>query len=120
MNIVFEAEKISYDIYINVPLLLDEYKLIINGLYSNDILLEINLTTILTNERYTHFRFSLTDELDLRNDIGGIYEYFIQDIDGIIDSGLIKVINRENELSTKSYTSSNEKRKAKVLYRPKK
>jgi len=117
MNIIFEEEKVFYDIYINVGLLLDNYTLVIKSLYSNDILINVGLETILSNERYTHFRFELID-LDLKNDIGGIYEYIISFNDDIVDAGLIKVVNKENELSTKSYVSGNEKRKSKVLYRP--
>lgn len=120
MNIIFEEEKVSYDIYINVGLLLEPiYTLTIKSLYSNDELLVIDLTTILSNERYTHFRFSLNGGLNLNNDIGGIYEYLIKLNNNLIDSGLIKVVNKENELPTKNYISNNETRKGKVLYRPK-
>jgi hypothetical protein len=39
--------------------------------------------------------------------------------ENIIDAGLIKIVNVGNELPTKSFVSNNEKRKSRVLYRPK-
>lgn len=121
MNIIFELNKLVYDIYINVGNIDEEkeYKLKINSLYSNDELLLIDLTTVLTNSRYTHFYFELENTNLLINDINGIYEYIIlDDLENIVDTGLIKVINKLNGLPTKNYVSNNEKRKSRVLYRP--
>jgi hypothetical protein len=121
MNISFELNKSVYDIYINVGNIDEdkEYKLKIDSLYSNEELLLIDLTTVLTNGRYTHFYFELENTDLLKNDINGIYEYIIlDDLDNIVDTGLVKIVNKVNGLPTKNYVSNNEKRKSRVLYRP--
>ena len=106
-----------YNMYINIENLTDTtYDLKIKSQFSNDYLLETTLTTVSSNERYTHFSFE--PEIDLKNDIGGIYEYIISKNENVIDSGLIKIVNKGNELPTKSYISNNDTRKSKVLYRP--
>lgn len=121
MNIIFELNKLVYDIYINVGNIDEEkeYKLKINSLYSNDELLLIDLNVVLTNGRYTYFDFELDEDFNFTNDIAGIYEYLIlDDLDDIVDTGLVKIVNKANTLPTKNYVSNNEKRKSRVLYRP--
>ncbi len=107
-----------YNIYSNIDNLLGEYKLIIKSLYSNTDILVVDLDTITSNDRYTHFQFN-KGNLDTKNDINGIYQYIIKESNDIIDSGLVKIVNKGNELPTISYVSNNETRKSKVLYRPK-
>lgn len=118
MVIKFDPDVEIYNLYINVEnLTAPTYDLVVKSQFSNDFLLEAELTTVTSNERYTHFSFE--PEIDLKNDIGGIYEYIILENENIIDAGLIKIVNVGNELETKSYISNNETRKSRVLYRPK-
>jgi len=119
MTIQLEENINIYNIYSNVEELFgSDYKLIIKSLYSNTNILVADLDTISSNDRYTHFQFN-KGTIDLKNDINGIYEYTIKENDDIIDKGLVKIVNKGNELPTISYKSNNEQRKSKVLYRPK-
>lgn len=148
MTLELNPNRLTYDLYVNIiNYLEDKATLIVKSQYSNTILFQTILSTQLSNERYTYFEFET--DLDLTNDINGIYEYIIVssettvfiwnlnfvkfneetrlfnfsdnsgELDGnTIDFGLIKIINKGNELETLSYISNNEERKAKILYRP--
>lgn len=104
--------------YINIgPLVEETYLLELYSQHSNDNLVAIDITTNESNSRYTQFSIEVADiPTDL--DINGIYNYKVKFDGETIDYGLLKLINKNNELDSISYQSNNEDRKSRILYKP--
>jgi hypothetical protein len=118
MTITIPAESENVNFYINYgPLLEAQYVLELYSQHSNDNLVNIDISNISSNDRYTHFGINVED-IPTTLDIDGIYNYRVKDQDEIIDYGLIKLINKNNELDSISYQSDNEERKSRILYKP--
>jgi hypothetical protein len=117
MTIKIESDS-TYYLYSNVGELSgNSYTLAVNSLYTNTQLFTTEIELLESNERYSQFEF--TPVVDLKNDVNGIYQFQIKDNENLIDVGMIKVFNPENNLPTKKYESKNETRKSVTVYRPK-
>ena len=117
MTITIPTESELVNFYINYgPYVGTSYVLELYSQHSNDLLVSLDLTTISTNDRYTHFSIDV-DDIPTTLDIDGIYNYKVKD-DDVIDYGLVKLINKNNELDSISYQSDNEERKSRILYKP--
>lgn len=108
----------------------DTYPFFVNGnqstatsmkiisMHSNTELIDIPLDLIDYNDRYTHFEFTLTENLGDQH-LNGIYSYVILDDTAALVSGVVKVITEPGgETGTEAYISNNENREAIVYIRP--
>ena len=118
MTIIIPAESSTVNFYINYgPLVETTYVLELYSQHSNDNLVVIDITNTVSNERYTQFSIDV-DDIQTNLDIDGIYNYTVKHDGEIIDYGLLKLINKNNELDSVSYQSDNEERKSRILYNP--
>ena len=116
MTITIPKEATSIKFYINQgPLLESSYILEMYSQHSNTLLFSTTMQIIESNERYTGFTITVAD-IPTTLDINGIYNYFVKG-DDIVDYGLMKLINKNNELDSVSYKSDNEERKSRILYK---
>ena len=118
MTITIPTESTSVNFYINYgPLVETTYVLELYSQHSNDNLVVIDITNTISNERYTQFSIDV-DDIPTDLDINGIYNYVVKADNETIDYGLVKLINKNNELDSVSYQSDNEERKSRILYKP--
>lgn len=77
----------------------------------------LDLTTVLTNDRYTEFSTDYTDELG-DYDFSGLWNYEITDGVNPIQSGIVKIVNNKTKsLQNKDkYVSPNDSGDAYVIY----
>ena len=76
------------------------------------------LTLLETNDRYTEFALSFTED-ERKAHINGIYNYELQQSGAVVESGLLKLVVEEGgSTGTVGYVSNNDDREATVYYRP--
>lgn len=108
----------TYNLYINSSNLTDDnFTLVCNSLHNNTLLFNASLVLEESNDRYTHFTFDT--DVDLDNDISGMYEMSVFQDDIIIDKFIIKIVNNNNILQPEPFKSTNERREAISVFRPK-
>ena len=125
MVITFYEEE-DFDLYVNVANLQEaDYIISIRSLLTKDELYRLEMELIETNDRYTHFNVCAPQSI--KNDIDGIYEYYIMiddvevedDLLQVVDYGMVRLINKNYNVTVPVFKSANDESKARVLYRPK-
>lgn len=91
----------------------------IKSQWDHSILVEVDLDIIESNERYTHFEFTLGAPLGDQHK-SGIYTYVVyDDLSTALISGIVKVITEPGGTAgTESYISNNENRDGITYFRP--
>lgn len=118
MTFYFPTDATSYNFSVNVPNMSGTLFLVVQSLYNKN-LYAWALTIEETNDRYTEFSMTLTDE-ETEGHFNGIFGYEIQDAEAnVYLSGLLKWINEDGgQMGTEPYISDNENREAVQFYRP--
>lgn len=120
--LTLNSNQTDYKIYSNERIE-DDVDFVVISQHTNDILFKTVGHTLEINDRYTSFiiypnEFEWSFNTGFEKDIDGIYNYELKIEDEIVDYGLIKIINEDNQLPTDSFISNNEDGKSRVVYNP--
>lgn len=117
MTLYIPSDATSGNISFNVSNCSGLHQLKLTSLYGKEIF-TWDLTIVETNDRYTEFSLSFTEQQRSAH-LNGVYEYTILKAGAYVQHGLLKlVIENGGSPDTVEYISNNEDRQAPVYYRP--
>ena len=117
MTLKLQDSTTNYNLSFNVTNVTGDWTLTLKSQLSHLDILDVSLTVVATNSRFTEFSFTIPSDLPLEHK-NGIYEYTITN--GIdTEVGLLKLVcGTGGTDGYVSYESDNEDREAPVYYRP--
>lgn len=118
MTFYFPTDATSFTFSVNLPNISGTNYLAVQSRYNKNVW-SWALTIVETNDRYTTFSMTVTDE-ETEGHFNGVYDFEIQDDSAnVLTSGLLKWINEDGgSMETVNYVSDNETREAYQFYRP--